>query len=99
MSNARAKDYFKELYGYVSFGEMLSSIRYSENYSQKSFARLLEISQQDLCDIEKGRKSVSVERAVHFARLLNDSPEVFAEYVLQDQLVRAGLNCKVKLGA
>ena len=99
MDNTKAKDFFKELYGHVSFGEMLSSIRYSEGHSQKNFAKLLDISQQDLCDIEKGRKSVSVERAVRFAKLLKDSPEVFAKYVLQDQLIRAGLNCKIKLSA
>ena len=97
MSSKKANDLFKELYGHVSFGEMLSSIRYSEGATQKNFAKKLKISQQDLCDIEKGRKNISMERAVQFAQLLNDSPEVFAEYVIQDQLYRAGLNCTIKV--
>lgn len=97
MAIKKASDVFKELYGHVSFGEMLSSVRYSDGFTQKDFAKKLKISQQDLCDIEKGRKNVSVERAVQFAELLNDSPEVFVEYVIQDQLYRAGLNCKIKV--
>lgn len=97
MASKKARDVFKELYGHVSFGEMLSSTRYSDGLTQKDFAKKLKISQQDLCDIEKGRKNVSVERAVQFAELLNDSPEVFVEYVIQDQLYRVGLNCKIRV--
>jgi len=97
MLGKKADKIFKELYGHVSFGEMLSSIRYSDGYTQKEFAEKLKISPQDLCDIEKGRKNISVERAVEFANLLQDSPEIFAQYVIQDQLYRAGLDCKVKV--
>lgn len=92
-----AKDVFKGLLGHVSFGEMLNSLRLSEGLSQKDFAKKLKISPQDLCDIEKGRKFLSVERAAKFADLLGDSPEVFALFVIQDELYRAGLNCQVKL--
>lgn len=60
-------------------------------------AKMLGISPQDLCDIEKGRKSVSIERAVNFARKLNDSPEVFALAVIQDELYQVGLDCRVRL--
>ena len=44
MSSKKANDLFKELYGHVSFGEMLSSIRYSEGATQKNFAKKLKIS-------------------------------------------------------
>lgn len=79
------------------FGEMLSSVRLSDDISQKDFAARLKISPQELCDIEKGRKYISVERAAKFATALGDSPEVFALAVIQDELFRAGLNCHVKL--
>jgi DNA-binding XRE family transcriptional regulator len=97
MTTKKANEIFKNLYGHVTFGEMLNSMRHSEDLTQKDFAKKLNISQQDLCDIEKGRKNISIERAVQFAELLNDSPEVFAEYVIQDQLYRAGLNCKINI--
>lgn len=51
-----AKDVFKSLLGHVSFGEMLNSIRLSDDVSQKDFALRLKISPQDLCDIEKRKK-------------------------------------------
>lgn len=92
-----AKDVFKNILGHVSFGEMLRSFRLSEELSQKDFAKKLKISPQELCDIEKGRKFLSVERAAKLAVLLGDSPEVFALFVIQDELYRAGLDCQVKL--
>ena len=98
MSKSKAaKKVLKDILGHVSFGEMLASIRACDEISQKDFAKLLGISKQELCDIEKARKFVSVERAIKFADLLGDSPEVFAKFILQDQLYRAGLNCKVSI--
>ncbi len=42
----------------------------SEEMSQVEFAKQLGISRSHLCDIEKGRKSVSVARAARFAKIL-----------------------------
>lgn len=92
-----ANEVLKEILGNVTFGEMLSSLRECDEISQKDFAKTLGISKQELCDIERGRKFVSVERAIKFANALGDSPEVFVQFVLQDQIYRAGLNCKVTI--
>ncbi|MBI4842082.1 MAG: helix-turn-helix transcriptional regulator [candidate division NC10 bacterium] len=45
--------------------------------SQAVFANELGISPSHLCDIEKGRKVVSPERAVRFATILGRSQQQF----------------------
>ena len=92
-----ATEIFSKILGYVSFGEMLNSIRLSEAISQKAFAKKLGISTSELCDLEKGRKFLSLQRATKFAKKLDDSPEVFIQYVIQDEILRAGLSCLVKI--
>lgn len=93
----KAKDFLNELLGSVSFGEMLLSIRQSKKITQVDFAEKLGISKQDLCNIEKGRKLVSVERATSFAKALKMSKKVFAKYALQDQLHKAGIKGEVQI--
>lgn len=61
----------------LTFGTMLSSTRKCEDMTQAEFARLLGISSQKLCDIEKGRRFVSAKMAADFAKKLGDSPEFF----------------------
>jgi hypothetical protein len=50
-----------------------------------------------LCDIEKGRKSVSPERASRFARELGYSEEQFVRLALQQLVEVAGLKFQVVL--
>ena len=50
-----------------------------------------------LCDIEKGRKFLSVSRAAEFADILGYSKEQFVRLALQDEVSRSGLKFKVKL--
>jgi transcriptional regulator with XRE-family HTH domain len=83
----------------LSLGKFLQSIRLGEEMSQVEFARQLGISKSHLCDIEKGRKLVSPERAVIFAKILKYSSEQFVRLALQDQVEKAGLKFKVKIEA
>lgn len=92
-----AKKAIRELTGHVSFGEMLLSFRKAQELTQVEMAEELDISKQDLCNIEKGRKLVSVERAVSFAKALGMPAKTFAKYVLQDQLQKAGLKGEVEI--
>jgi len=85
--------------GPLSLGKFLQSIRLGEEISQVEFARQLGISKSHLCDIEKGRKLVSPERAVIFAKILKYSSEQFVRLALQDQVEKAGLKFKVKIEA
>lgn len=61
---------------------MIFSYRTANQVSQVDFADQLQISKQELCNIEKGRKLVSVERAVSFAKLIGMPAKTFAKYAL-----------------
>ena len=85
--------------GPLSFRELVQSIRMGEEMSQTEFARLLGISRQHLCDIEKGRKPVSPSKAASYAKILGYSVNQFVRLALQDQVERAGLKMKVRIEA
>lgn len=83
----------------LSLGGLLESLRLGEEVSHAAFARMLGISASHLCDIEKGRKEVSPERAARFAKILRRSPEQFVRLALQGMIDRASLKMKVDVGA
>lgn len=83
----------------LSLGGLLESIRLGEEMSQAAFAKKLGISASHLCDIEKGRKVVSPERAVRFAKILGRSPEQFVRLSLQELVDEAGVKMKVNVEA
>ncbi len=83
----------------LTLGGLLESIRLGEEMSQAAFARKLGVSPSHLCDIEKGRKVVSPERAARFARTLGRSPEQFVRLSLQEMVDEAGLKMKVDVAA
>lgn len=85
--------------GPVTIGKLLESIRLGEGLTQPQFAKNLGISKSHLNDIEKGKKSVSPERAARFAKLLGYSEERFVTLSLQALLDEAGLNFTVDLKA
>ena len=85
--------------GPLSLGKFLQAIRLGEEMTQVDFAEQLGISKSHLCDIEKGRKLVSPERAAIFAKALKYSSEQFVRLALQDQVEKAGLKFKVKIEA
>lgn len=81
----------------LTLGGLLESIRLGEEMSQASFAKKLKISASHLCDIEKGRKVVSPERAARFAKVLGRSPQQFVRISLQELVDEAGLKMKVNV--
>jgi transcriptional regulator with XRE-family HTH domain len=92
-----AKKAIRKITGPISFGEMILSVRVARDLSQVTMALELGISKQELCNIEKGRKLVSVERAKSFAESLDMPPKTFAKYALQDQLSAAGISGEVEI--
>ena len=94
-----ALPFLEKLTGVLSFGRMMESFRLCDELSQAAMARKLKIPRQRLCDIEKGRRQVSAERAAEFARLLGYSEHQFVALALNDQLRSAGLRMKVKIEA
>ena len=83
--------------GPLTLGNLLASIRLGDGKSQAEFSRQLGISKSHLCDIEKGRKRVSPERAVKFAHILGYSEKQFLRLALQDIVEDLELELTVQL--
>jgi antitoxin HigA-1 len=83
----------------LTLGGLLESIRFGEDMSQAEFSKKLRISASHLCDIEKGRKVVSPERAARFAKILGRSEQQFVRLALQELVNEAGLKLKVDVAA
>jgi plasmid maintenance system antidote protein VapI len=95
---SEALKFLEELAGRpLTLGGLLESIRLSEEMSQATFAKKLGISSSHLCDIEKGRKVVSPERAARFAKVLGKSREQFVRLSLQEMVDEAGLKMRVEV--
>jgi transcriptional regulator with XRE-family HTH domain len=89
----------KSLGATPNFGEMLQALRTCDGVTQVALSKLLKTSRQDISDIERGRKSVSPERAAKIAKALGYSPEQFIAQALQDQIDRGNLKFKVRVEA
>ncbi len=83
----------------VTFGHLLKTLRLSEELSQVTMANKLKISVSHLCDLENGRKFVSLERAKDFAKRLNENEKYFVLVAIRDLLNRAGCDYQVELKA
>ena len=83
----------------IAFGQTIRLLRQAKGISLREMARKLGVSPSHLCDIEKGRKVVSPERAARFAKTLGRSPEQFVRLSLQELVDEAGLRMKVKVAA
>jgi len=84
-------------HGPLTLGRFISSWRLSEGYTQRSFAEKLGISPANLCDIEKGRKGVSIDKAVEIAHAIGYSPTILVQLALQEQLRSSGLDFTVEV--
>lgn len=85
--------------GPLTFGRLLEAIRLGDEISQAAFARKLGVSRSHLCDIEHGRKSVSLLRALKFAKTLGYPEDQFVRLALQAMVEEAGLDMHVKIDA
>jgi len=94
-----AMQFLDNLVGELTFGGLIEAMRQAEEMSQVDFAEKLGISKQHLCDIEKGRKFVSPERAAKFAKILGHSEQSFVALALQDIVNQGGLKLKVSVAA
>lgn len=85
--------------GPLTLGGLLEAIRLGEEASLAAFAKELRVSRSHLCDIEKGRKSVSPARAARFARILGYPEDQFVRLALQAMIEEAGLKLNVRVEA
>ena len=101
MNTKRKSDAIKYLEslrkGPLTFGQLLHSIRLADEISQAQIADMVGMSRSHICDIEKDRRTVSIERAAQFAEVLGYSKNQFVAAVIDDQLREAGLPFVVEL--
>ena len=96
--NAETNAFLRELNGGpMTFGQMLGALRACDEQSLTAFAGRLGISRQHLHQIESGTKRVSPERALRFAKSLEQSEVYFVQLALQDLVRDTGLNATVTL--
>ena len=90
------KDLEKKL-GKLTVGEFLRSWRLSEEMSLKDFGKFVGLSVANLCDIEKGRKGVSPEKAEKIAKALKAPPALLVRLSIEEALEAAGLKYVVDI--
>jgi transcriptional regulator with XRE-family HTH domain len=96
IKKSNARRFLEELVGRpLTLNNLLESLRLCEELSQAEFAKMLKISPSHLCDIEKGRKIVSPQRAARFAQILGYSETQFVKLALQGILDAAGIKMEV----
>lgn len=86
----------KEL-GPLTFGMFVRAMRTTLGLSQTAMARKLGLSRGTLCDIEKGRQSVSITLAKKIAKKAGFSETVAIKTCIQDQLNKAKVKLHVEL--
>ena len=89
----------EKMFGPLTIASLLLSTRKTDEITQAAMAKKLGISQQRLCDFEKGRRLPSAKFAVKFAKKLGLHPETLVEILLQDQLRRENVNFKVSVAS
>jgi transcriptional regulator with XRE-family HTH domain len=83
----------------LSFGRAIRALRLSEEETLERYAERLGVSRQNLCDVEKERRAVSLDRAATWARVLGVPEIVFVQYAVRSMLEQAGLSYEVQLVA
>lgn len=100
MTTSRKNDLFDAMekkYGRLTFGTALRSWRLADEQSQVEFARLLKMSVQSLCDLEKGRRIPTPGRAAKIARRLGIPEVSLIQLALRDVLFADGFRFEVRL--
>lgn len=85
--------------GSLTFGKMIESIRKSDEISQVELAAKMNMSKAHLCDIEKGRRSITLARAIQFAKALGYSQTQFISKAIEEQAREVGLKIKITIEA
>jgi transcriptional regulator with XRE-family HTH domain len=85
--------------GPLTFGALVRSIRETDEHTLEDLAKRLGVSRSHLCDIEKGRRVVSAERAARWARTLGYPEALFVKLAIQAELDAAGIKLTIDIKA
>ena len=80
-----------------SVGKLFKALRICDELKQTELAKKLNISRQELCDIENDRKSLSIERVVALAKAVNYPVNLFVLYHFKQQLQRVNLKYDIQI--
>ena len=83
--------------GKLTVGEFLHTWRISEEMSLADFGKLVGMSVANLCDIEKGRKGVSPEKAEQIAKAIGVPAGLLIRLSIEENLRAAGLKYTVEI--
>jgi len=83
----------------LTVGNLLWAIREGEEMSLAEFSKKLGISRQYLCDLEHGRRTVSLKMAAEFAKKLGESPVQFVRLTIQEEVDKSGLHLDIQVKA
>ena len=101
MSTSKRKSFglrdLEKRLGKLSVGEFLNTWRTTEEMSLKEFGKMTGLSIANLCDIEKGRKGVSPEKAEQIAKAIGVPPALLVRLSIEDSLESAGLKYTVEI--
>ncbi len=86
-------------FGSMTVAMFLKAFRESEELSQTEYAKKLGLSRANLCDLEKGRKLITPERAARMAKKVGVPEKVLIQLAIQDSLHAARLKYTVELKA
>lgn len=93
-----AREFLEQLNGGpLTFGQLINTARLCEEASLDAFAKRLGVSRAYLCDVEKGRRPVSVERAAEWARKIGGLESQYVALALQADVNAAGLKFVVRV--
>ena len=88
---------FRKEFGRLTFARVIKSYRECEKLTQTELALVLEITSGSLCDLEKGRKIPSPERAFVIASQLGEPVEIWVQSAIQDQLEKYNIDLQVSV--
>ena len=84
-------------FGQPTFARVIKSYRECEDLSQTELAIMIGITCGSLCDLEKGRKIPTPERAYSIASTLGECVEVWVQSAIQDRLEKYDIDLKVSV--
>ncbi|MCJ8276625.1 MAG: helix-turn-helix transcriptional regulator [Bdellovibrionales bacterium] len=90
-------DALKQEVGPTTIARLLKHYRDSFELTQSDMGKKLGITKQHVCDLEKGRRLISVEMASKIAKKLKEPIDYWVSVSLQDQVNKAKLKLKVSV--
>ena len=85
--------------GPLTIADAINAARLSAGLSQAALGEMVGVSRAFICDVEKGRKHISPQKAAEIARALKMVEALFVQLAVQDSIDRAGLQYTVSVHA